>query len=120
MTATRTSNKQILDAIERLTDTIANAMVPQPQNQVSATPNEAPPMVEPNTTSEITVDKSYLSHVEDKVATKCNDDGETRVLYARRNQRGETKLAYCLASRFPALKDRGMIGAIKTVAPKTE
>ncbi len=41
------------------------------------------------------------------------DDGQERVLYARQNQRGETKLAYCLKARYDAgLKDKGFLGVV--------
>jgi hypothetical protein len=111
----RTSNKQLMDAINALPAAIAAAIaaVPATAAPVVATVPEAPkqaPTVE--------VDESYKNHVlVEKVQPFANKHGETAVLYARRNGRGETKLAYCLASKWTGLKDRGLLGAIATVEP---
>jgi hypothetical protein len=118
MTATRTSNKQILEAINAQTESI-NALVgaltglaqPQVQAQAPVTPTVKPTPAEDTS---IDVPKGYMEHMSLKVAELTANDGQERVLYARRNGHGETKLAYCLKARWDAgLRDRGLIGAIK-------
>ena len=114
MTApTRVSNKQILDALTDLPSQIAAAM---------ASVNVAPvtqPVAETAApvTDTIKVDAAYQQHMLDKIQPFADKHGEDVVLYARRNGRGETKLAYALKSKFTVLKDRGLLGAIAIVNP---
>lgn len=109
MASTRVSNKQVLEAIQQLTAVIAGNMTPQ-ANQAPVV-NTTPETSEPN----IQVDKGYLAHMTTKVAEYAADKGEDAILYARKNLRGETKLAYCTASKWTELKDRRVIGAIKHI-----
>lgn len=106
----RTSNKQILEAINALTAAIT-ANVAAPVAAVAAP-------TAPSGEQEVSVDKAYAEHM---VLTKCqpfaDKNAEDVVLYARKNGRGETKLAYCLASKFATIKDRGLLGAIEVVSP---
>ncbi len=108
MASTRVSNKQVLEAIQQLTAVIAGNMTPQNQAPVVDTTPET-------SESNIQVDKGYLAHMTTKVAEYAADKGEDAILYARKNLRGETKLAYCTASKWTGLKDRGLIGAIKHI-----
>ncbi len=112
MTApTRVSNKQILDALNNLPAAIAAAMAT----------NVAPPIATPSTEGEnksVKVDAKYLSYMQQRVQDTANDKGEDFVLYARKNGRDETKLAYCLASAFASKRDRGMIGPVATISPQ--
>ena len=124
MGASRTSNKDILDAIlaqnTALTQ-LANAITGQ-QAQTQA---QVTPVVEPNPEPEqdtpansVNVPAGYHKRVLAKVQAKCNEDGEARIMYARHNLAGETKLAYCLASRWGKLKDNGLIGPVGHVTPE--
>ena len=110
MGANRTSNKDVLDAIERLTQVIQSSMASN-QAQVPATPsaNSTP------SNGELDIDGHYLTHMRSKVAGFAKEKGEDCVLYLRRNQAGEKKLAFCVASKWSNLKDRGLIGAIEIV-----
>jgi len=133
MTApTRTSNKQILDAINSLTAAITATLVApkeapelpvltQPAQVAIATPaieiveQQAKPVVE---AGPVKLDKSYVSHMANgKCQDFANKHGQQVVLYARHNNRGENKLAYCLATKFANLKDRGLIGAVQVINP---
>ena len=105
MTTERTSNKQILDAILALTEAITATKV-APVVQKQETPTE----------STVNVDAAYLNHMTTKVADFAKAKGEDAIIYARKNGRGETKLAYCVASKWTGLKDRGLIGAVKHIS----
>lgn len=102
----RTSNKDIAEKL----DTLIAIMTAQAQAQAPAPTVETTPTPEP---SDNRVEKRYMDHMDKKVAGLTADDGLERVLYLRRNLAGETKLAYCLRSRWDTLKDRGLIGAVK-------
>lgn len=129
MTApTRTSNKQILDAINSLTAAISatlvapTAAVAAPASVAIATPaieiveQQAKPVVEAGTP--VKLDKAYVSHMANgKCQDFANKHGQQVVLYARRNNHGDNKLAYCLATKFANLKDRGLIGAVQVINP---
>ena len=109
----RTSNKQLLDAIEAMPAAIAAA--------IATVASGATPVATPTTeggTTNIGLDKKYEAHMALKVQDFANDKGESAVLYARRNGRGEVKLAYCLHSKWSNLKDRGLIGAVSTFKPE--
>jgi hypothetical protein len=102
----RTSNKDVLDAIQSQTASIdalvtaltAGALAPAAASP-SSTEQDAP--VTEETTVE--VDGAYLSHMTEKAKAHAKDKGETVVLYARRNGRGETKLAYALQERYDSV-----------------
>src|SRR5210317_572089 len=116
MTASRTSNKQILEAIEAQTSAITALAA-----AISGTPAASP---EPVATTSVDVapvaDKpvtprvkpEYLTHMKGKAQDHANNKGEEVVLYARVNGMGEHKLAYCLKPRWTSLRDKGLIGAI--------
>lgn len=122
MGASRTSNKDILAAIEAQTSAI-NALV----GALSGQKNEPPakvidttPVTDPEPQPESTdvrVPAGYMTHQRGKAQDHANNKGERVVLYARTNLNGETKLAYCLASRWSTLRDNGLIGAIDTFDP---
>jgi len=109
----RASNKDVLNAIEELTATIT-AMV-KAQSQVITSPA---PSVTSNTEAATSrsphaaLDGAYVEHMKGKVKAYADSKGEDAVLYCRKNGRGETKLAYCLASKWVTLKDRALIGPI--------
>ena len=119
----RASNKDILDAINALTQAITYTHVKpavdnvQAGTKTMAAPpavlpmsqerNKPAPVVEQATETEVEYDPDYLLVMQNKVHAACKADGLDRILYARRNQRcsprypnGELKLAYCLASRL--------------------
>lgn len=123
MTApTRTSNKQILDAILDLTVAIkgmaAPAAAPVATPVAIATPIEVAAATQPKVETPVKIDAAYLSHVSGgKALAYANKTGEQVVIYARRNGHGETKLAYCAASKWTGLKDKANLGAVATVEP---
>ncbi len=117
--STRTSNKQILEAIEKLTETIANAMVP---NQTVKTEPEVPtltPISQPTAEApaqSVKVAKGYLNHMVAKTTATAKEKGVDYMLYARFNKAGETKLAYTTLDRWSkGLRDSGLIGPIQIV-----
>ena len=117
MGTARTSNKDILDAILGLTSAITQTHVAAPVAAPVVTPVvEADP--EPESASQVEIPKGYRTHMLAKVQAKVNTDAADRIMYARRNLNGEVKLAYCLASRWTGLKDRGLIGAIAHIKPE--
>jgi len=115
MTApTRVSNKQILDALQELPLAIAKAM--QSTAPTQPTVETTAPVVQ-NGEAKIKVDEAYLNHMTGVWQKFADTKGEDVIGYARKNQRGETKLAYCLASKWTGLKDRGLLGAVKHLSP---
>ena len=119
MTASRTSNKQILTAIEAQTSAIA-ALAAAISGKSATVKAESPvPVVdvsEPEVTrdvpSKVRVPADYMRHMRIKAQDHANAKGEDVVLYARVNLAGEQKLAYCLKSRWTSLRDKGLIGAV--------
>ena len=124
----RASNKDILEAIQGLTQAITASMVapaPTPDIPVlEAQPNILPmaherkapaPVIKPVQSGEssVQVPEQYLNHMGTKVQALVTGDGQDRILYTRKNLRGEVKLAYCLASKWTGLRDKGLIGAVK-------
>ena len=119
MGTSRTSNKDILDAILGLTAAITQSNTQAHAPVQVAAPVETPAATqEPESTDSIKLPASYREHVMAKVQSKVNSDGTDRILYARRNLQGEVKLAYCVADRWTSLKDKGLIGAIAHVKPE--
>lgn len=123
MGAQRTSNKDILVAIEQQTNAI-NALVgvlagtqnTPPSGEIDCTPvtDPAPKQVSEPTGRKARYEADYLSHMKTKVAELVANDGQSRVLYGRVNKAGEDKLAYALRTRFDAgLKDRGYQGVVE-------
>jgi len=109
MGTSRTSNKDVLDAIVALTAAITSNVVAAPAPIVTPAEPEA---------ETVKVDKAYAEHMAlNKCQPFADKHGEDVVLYARHNKANETKLAYCLASKFAGLKDRGLIGAVQVVSP---
>jgi hypothetical protein len=110
----RVSNRQILDALTDLPSAIASAIAGTAAPVAIATP--ADETVGNDQTASI--DAAYLSHVASKLQTRANDTGKDYVLYARVNVAGQTKLAYCEADKWSGLKDKRIIGPVKTVSPE--
>lgn len=122
MGANRTSNKDILAAIEAQTDAItklvgaiSGSVTPREERKA-----EAPKVAETDTAkpADVKVPASYLEHQKVKAQEHANNKGERVILYGRVNLSGETKLAYCLASRWSSLRDNGLIGAVDSFDPK--
>ena len=111
MGTSRASNKDILDAINALTSAITATHVAAPAPVIAA-PVQAAPTGE----ATVNVDAKYMAHMASKVDAMVKADGQSRILYTRRNGYGEVKLAYTLASNWTTLKDRGLIGAVKVVS----
>lgn len=114
MGSQRTSNKDILDAISAQTAAIGNLVTAL---SGSAAPSEPDAPVTPapvKAESGYDIPKPYMEHMDKKVAKLTATDGQARVLYLRKNQAGEHKLAYALKTRWDAgIKDNGMIGAVR-------
>ena len=128
MSASRTSNKQILTAIEdqtaaitQLAAAIAGAMPTHSKHTTVADTPVVTPKPEVETEADkptkVRVSPEYLSHMKVKGQDHANNKGEDVILYGRVNLNGETKLAYCLASRWTKLRDRGLIGAVARFSP---
>lgn len=99
MGSQRTSNKDVLGAIEAQTasiDALINALTAGAIAPATVTEPSAP--VTEETT--VVVDEAYLAHMTVKAAEHATNKGETVVLYARKNKQGETKLAYALQERY--------------------
>lgn len=112
MGAQRTSNKDIADKL----DTLIGLMTAQAEAQV-ATPKVAEPVVEEtkrDVPSTLRVKPEYLARMKVKAQDHATNKGEQVILYGRVNLAGEHKLAYCLASRWATLRDKGLIGAVET------
>lgn len=109
----RTSNKDIADKLDTLiTILTANAQAQAPVIEPVAV-SEPVVAQAPTEAGMPKIEAKYEAHMSKKVAALTAKDGEPRVLYVRKNLHGETKLAYCLHSRWKSLKDNGLIGAIK-------
>jgi len=121
----RASNKDILDAINALTAAITSTKVaPVFGDEAVFAAMERNEKALPVLTEGVTpapdrnvnaVPKSYLQHMTAKVTSIAHDKGESHVIYLRRNGAGEQKLAYCKASNWTTLKDRGIIGAVAMI-----
>lgn len=129
MGSQRTSQKDVLNAIEALTAAITSSMQTAPVAVPVAAPTAAPvvnPAILPMSQAKpapvveakpevVEIDKGYRAIMQKKALAYGQAHGEKTVLYTRHNQRGEVKLAYCLASKWTGLKDKGLIGAIELI-----
>ena len=114
----RTSMKDVKLAIEAQTDAInalVGALAGQAQTPVAGT-IDTTPVTDPTpapVTDAPRFEAGYMAHMKAKVAELVKGDGQARVLYARRNLKGENKLAFCLKARWAGLRDNGKLGAIE-------
>lgn len=114
----RTSMKDVKLAIEAQTDAInalVGALAGQAQAPVAGT-IDTTPVTDPTpapVTDAPRFEAGYMAHMKAKVAELVKGDGQARVLYARRNLKGENKLAFCLKARWAGLRDNGKLGAIE-------
>lgn len=116
MTASRTSNKQILDAIEKLTEVLTQNLTPV-QAAVSAAPPVLTPVNSEPTVTEgegnVKVDAKYKGHMESKFLAYAAKVGEPVVGYAYKKSNGQTGLWSVPASKWaesPRIKN--LIGPI--------
>ena len=120
----RTSMKDVAAKL----DTLIDLMTSQASQAEIAAPSEAPdsPTTEGQLASQVSdsdgtvkVDEKYLAHMTPKAAEHATTKGEEVVLYARRNGRGETKLAYALRSRYDDVvaKQPSCLGAVASFKP---
>lgn len=115
----RTSNRDILTAIEAQTSAInalVGAIAGQVHTPVSGT-IDTTPVTDPNPKADAPTkaryEAGYMAHMQAKVADLVANDGQSRVLYGRVNKAGEHKLAFALRTRFDkGLKDRGYQGVV--------
>ena len=116
MGTSRTSNKDILDAILGLTAAITsqNTSAPAVAPTVDTPAHEVPA----RDNGEIEVKKDYLDNRKAAAQAHANKVSGTVVLYARRNLSGECKLAFAQKARFDTLKDRGLIGPVESYNPE--
>ena len=105
MGAQRTSNKDIAEKL----DTLISILTAQAQEQVQT------PAVVTGPEPVKAPEPAYMERMESKVQDAVNKDGQARVIYLRRNLKGETKIAYCLKDRWPTLRDNGKLGAVKVI-----
>jgi hypothetical protein len=121
----RTSNKDILDAINAQTAAIAalaTALTPSENVKVApSTVGEEPaPVASPATETEspakgttIKVDEQYKNNVLAKAKRHATKTGETVLMYARRNLQQQVKLGYCVESNWTNVRERnGTLGLI--------
>lgn len=116
MGAQRTSNKDIAEKL----DTLISILTAQAQAQTPAVVTEPEPVKEApkaqyNGEPVTPPPPKYMARMESKVQDAVNNDGQARVIYLRKNLNGETKIAYCLKSRWPTLRDNGLLGAVKVI-----
>ena len=113
----RTSNKDVLDAIQSQTASI-DKLVTALTGSAMAAPAVATPITEgEGEAPAIEVPEGYLAKMTEKAANHATSKGCEVVLYARKNQAGETKLAYALRERFDTLTDKGLIGPVGSFQP---
>lgn len=112
----RTSMKDVLNAVETQTQSI-DALVTALTANAIAPAAIAAPVVDGGEAPKVEVAEGYMAKMTEKAANHATTKGSEVVLYARKNQRGETKLAYALRDRFDSLNDKGLIGAVGTFQP---
>jgi len=115
MGAQRTSMKDVLEAINSLTTAVMTLVEQKPVTQAPVITEAPAQIADPLPASRPAVEAGYLKHMVATVTKRAKLDGEDYVLYARKNQYGETKLAYRKASQMGSLKDRGYIGNVKLI-----
>lgn len=111
--AERTSNRQILDAIENQTASIDRLVEALTTTAIS----DAPAKPEAEQSNSVDVSEGYLAKMTEKAAAHATKHGAEVVLYARNNKAGETKLAYALRERYDTLRDGGLIGPVGSFQP---
>lgn len=122
MGTARASNKDILTAIEAMSQGIIDAIT---SNAVAApvatplplaTPAEVAAVIE---RSPPKVDEAYLAHMNLKAAAHATKQGSEVVLYGRRNKAGQDKLAYALRARYDDVvsKQASCLGPVGTYQP---
>ena len=121
MGTSRTSNKDILDAILGLTAAItqnhsAPAIITEPREGINVPALEQD--VPAPDTDEIKVSEEYLANRKVAAQAHANKVSGTVVLYARRNLKGEIKLAFAQQGRFDTLKDNGLLGPVASYNPE--
>lgn len=115
MGASRTSLKDVMTAIEGQSQSIDALVTALTAGAIA--PAVAAPVTEGDDTPKVEVAEGYLAKMTEKASAHATTKGSEVVLYARKNQRGETKLAYALRERYDALNDRGLIGPVGTFQP---
>lgn len=103
MGASRTSNKDICDKLDTLIGIMTAQAMPAAETPVTTPVTEGGAGGDAVGTDSIAVDEAYLAHMTAKAADHATAKGEEVVLYARKNKRGETKLAYALRERYDAV-----------------
>jgi len=108
----RTSNKDVLDALNEGFDKLITVLTQQ------AMPVAAPAETA-SANQDVSVDEAYKAHQSTKAAAHAVDKGQPVVLYARKNKAGETKIAYALAERFTDVvaKQPSCLGALEIYQP---
>lgn len=129
MTVSRTSIKDVMAAIEAASekqttsiDKLIAVMTASAMTGAAPQMSETLPVLDnavPETPPKVEVDAAYLTHQQGKAQLHATDKGEDVVVYARRNGRGETKVAYALLSRFQFTieKQPSCLGAISQHSP---
>jgi hypothetical protein len=109
--AKRVTTAQLGEKLDTLIDILSQQAVQQAAPAAAVEPAATNPTVK--------VDDQYLAHMTAKAADHATAKGESVVLYARRNKRGETKLAYALAPRFDEVvaKQPSCLGSVGSFQP---
>ena len=121
MGTTRTSNKDILSAIESQTQAInalVNALTEHAPAHTPAGQIVDPEPVAAPKSDTVRIPEGYKNHMMAKVQAKADEVNGDYIMYARRNLAGEVKLAYCTAERWTNLKDNGLIGPVAHIKPE--
>lgn len=115
----RTSNRDVLEAVNELTGTVATLVAAMAANQGTAVPS-APTIVEAKS-DEITLPKDYLAKMEPRFQAFANKIGETVVSFAYLKSNGRKGLWSVPKSKLPEeAKRRGdnYLGAVAEYQPK--
>lgn len=119
MGTARTSNKDILEALDNGFDRLITALTANAVTAPVAASDNIPVLVPEDDTPTVEVDPEYLSHMNGKAQAHATDKGIETVLYARVNKANQTKLAYALRERYDTVvaKQPSCKGAVATFQP---
>ena len=108
----RTSNKQILEAINALTEAITQTMV-----QPKVEPQPVAAAAEASGESTIKVDAKYKAMMENKFAAYAAKVGEPVIGYAYKKSNGRTGLWSIPQSKWTGAKIKNLVGAVGIYKP---
>lgn len=115
----RTSNRDVLEAVNELTGTVATLVAAMAANQGTTAP-KGPKVVEANS-DEITIKADYMAKMEPRFQAFANKIGEPVVSFAYRKSNGRTGLWSVPKTKLSSeAKRRGdnYLGAVTEYQPK--